>query len=67
MSSLSLVPTAPDAFSPAAITEAEAAAMFRAIGLLVGTAAAAEYGLANAILRLVSYGHSPFYHAYPLV
>lgn len=30
MSQLSPVPTAPDAFSPAAITEAEAAAMFRA-------------------------------------
>ncbi|CAN7222762.1 MbcA/ParS/Xre antitoxin family protein [Bosea sp. LjRoot237] len=30
MSSLSPVSTAPDAFSPAAITEAEAAAMFRA-------------------------------------
>lgn len=30
MSQLSPIPTAPDAFSPAAITEAEAAAMFRA-------------------------------------
>ncbi|MGX1786341.1 MbcA/ParS/Xre antitoxin family protein [Bosea sp. NPDC055332] len=30
MSQLSPVPTAPDTFSPAAITEAEAAAMFRA-------------------------------------
>jgi hypothetical protein len=43
------------------------AAVFHAMGLLVGMAAAAEWKLADCILRLVSNGHSAFFHAYPLV